>query len=433
MARILIYTSPARGHLYPVIGAALELQGRGHVVHVRTLASDVELVRSLGLEAEAIAPGVQAREMDDWRGRNPMESLELAMTTFGDRGLLELDDVSTALDVTQADALLVDTNSWGAQAVAKASGRPWATFQPYFTPLPAPGVPPFGPGLARSASLPGRVRDALLRRLIFSRMDRVAMPAVNEMRRRLGLDPLGSVIDLLMRPPKVFYFTTEALEYPRAQWPPNFRMVGPARWVPPADPPEWLSGISGPLALVTCSTERQSDRGIVEAALAGLPPKGIFVVATSAAYDPKEFSATSIPNCRVERYLSHGPVVARAQVVVCHGGMGITQRALSQGVPVVVVPFGRDQLEVARRVEHAGAGVRLMPRRLNAESLAAAVTKAMAMTDGARRIATEFSAAGGDSAVADEMEALLDSRERTPVIGMPPTEKAFDPAHSTNG
>ena len=238
-------------------------------------------------------------------------------------------------------------------------------------------------------------------------MDRVAIPAVNEMRRRLGLDPLGSVIDLLMRPPKVFYFTTEALEYPRTQWPPNFRMVGPAPWVPPADPPEWLAGISRPIALVTCSTERQSDRGIVEAAIAGLPSKGLFVVATSAAYPAEEFAGVARANCRVERYLSHGPIVERARVVVCHGGMGITQRALSQGVPVVVVPFGRDQLEVARRVEHAGSGVRLMPRRLNAETLAEAVTRAIAKTDGAKRVAAEFAAAGGDSAVADEMEALV--------------------------
>ena len=33
------------------------------------------------------------------------------------------------------------------------------------------------------------------------------------------------------------------------------------------------------------------------------------------------------------------------------GGAGATQKALASGVPVCVVPFGCDQLEVARRVE----------------------------------------------------------------------------------
>ena len=57
--------------------------------------------------------------------------------------------------------------------------------------------------------------------------------------------------------------------------------------------------------------------------------------------------------------LNVAAVLDRAVCVVCHAGMGITQKALAHGVPVVAVPFGRDQPEVARRVEVAGAGVRL--------------------------------------------------------------------------
>ena len=123
-----------------------------------------------------------------------------------------------------------------------------------------------------------------------------------------------------------------------------------------------------------------------------------------------EFAGATTPNCRVERYLSHGPIVECARVVVCHGGMGITQRALSQGVPLVIVPYGRDQLEVARRVEHAGAGVRLMSRRLNAESLAVAVKKAVSMSHGAKTIADAFAAADADRAVADGLEEVLEGR-----------------------
>lgn len=65
-----------------------------------------------------------------------------------------------AVSEFRPDALLVDTNSWGAQTVAEASGVPWAVFQPYFTPLPARGVPPFGPGFRRADSLLGRARDS---------------------------------------------------------------------------------------------------------------------------------------------------------------------------------------------------------------------------------------------------------------------------------
>jgi hypothetical protein len=45
------------------------------------------------------------------------------------------------------------------------------------------------------------------------------------------------------------------------------------------------------------------------------------------------------------------------------------QKALARGVPVCAVPFGRDQLEVARRVEVAGAGTRLPASRLSPDHL----------------------------------------------------------------
>jgi UDP:flavonoid glycosyltransferase YjiC (YdhE family) len=41
--------------------------------------------------------------------------------------------------------------------------------------------------------------------------------------------------------------------------------------------------------------------------------------------------------------------------------MGTVTRALAAGVPLVCIPMGRDQLDVAARVVHTGAGVRLRP------------------------------------------------------------------------
>jgi UDP:flavonoid glycosyltransferase YjiC (YdhE family) len=61
-------------------------------------------------------------------------------------------------------------------------------------------------------------------------------------------------------------------------------------------------------------------------------------------------------------------VLDRAACAVTHGGMGATQKALAHGVPVCVVPFGRDQLEVARRVRTAGAGA-FETRLLNRQKL----------------------------------------------------------------
>jgi UDP:flavonoid glycosyltransferase YjiC (YdhE family) len=84
--------------------------------------------------------------------------------------------------------------------------------------------------------------------------------------------------------------------------------------------------------------------------------------------------------------------------------MGATQKALTHGVPVCVVPFGRDQFEVARRVEVARCGTRVPAKNLSAERLRARVREAMTMTDGARRVAEGFAATGGVAHGADLFE-----------------------------
>jgi UDP:flavonoid glycosyltransferase YjiC (YdhE family) len=108
----------------------------------------------------------------------------------------------------------------------------------------------------------------------------------------------------------------------------------------------------------------------------------------------------------VETFVSHGPILEVAACMVCHGGMGVTQKALSAGVPVCAVPFGKDQPEVARRVEVARAGVRLPASRLNPTRLREAVRAAMTMRDGAARIARAFAATHAGPAAADALERL---------------------------
>jgi len=153
---------------------------------------------------------------------------------------------------------------------------------------------------------------------------------------------------------------------------------------------------------VTSSSEFHDDRALVAAALEGLRDENVMVVATTPAMDPRSFAIP--PNARVLRYAAHGPLLPRAVCVVSHGGMGITQKALAAGVPVCVVPFGRDQLEVARRVERCGAGVWLRRRALDPERLRDSVRAAAANRAGALRVAAAFRTAGGATAAADAVE-----------------------------
>jgi UDP:flavonoid glycosyltransferase YjiC (YdhE family) len=374
MARFLAYTSPARGHLYPIVPTLLELRRRGHEVHVRTLASEVAALGPLGLSAEPIDPAIEARRLDDWAGGAPPERLANALRTFADRAVHEIPDLQRAIARVEPDALLVDVTTAGAAALAEAGPLPWAQSIPFFEHICA-----FG-------------------------RNEAGIEALNGPRRRLGLAPLAGAAEI-WRAPLHLYYTAPPFAGEEPDLPPSFRMVGPGIWEPPAAPPAWLEKVEGPLVLVSASSEFQRDDALIETALAALRTEAVHVVVTSAAHDPQRFDAP--PNATLVRWAPHGPLLARASCVVCHGGMGITQKALAAGVPVCVVPFGRDQFAVAETVARAGAGTRVLPGELDAASLRAAVREAMTMRAGAERIAAGFARAGGPAAAAGALEALL--------------------------
>jgi len=404
MARILCYTSPGRGHLFPVVPILLELQRRGHEVVLLTLRDEVARVASAGLCARPIAAAIEDISHDDWGTSSPVAALDRAVRVFAARGAHEVDDLEGAIRVERPDALLVDFNCWGAAAVAERSGVPWALFLPYFLPWRLPGIPPFGPGLAPRRDLWGGFRDGLMTRLLLRVLDR-NLPLLNGLRRRVGVPSLLHMDEIGRAAPRILYFTAEPFEYPCPERPKSVVMIGPTSWEPPSTLPESVARVDRPVVLATCSTEYQADGVVVSAALEALAGEEVFVVATTASADPASFRVPG--NALVERFVPHGPLLERAVCVVCHGGMGITQKALAAGVPVCVVPFGRDQFEVARHVEVAGAGVSLKAKALTPERLRNSVRAARSRKPGAERIAQAFRAAGGAPRGADELEMLL--------------------------
>jgi MGT family glycosyltransferase len=405
MARILAYTSPARGHLFPLTPILDELSHRGHEISMRTLASQVALMQGRGFDTRPIDERVEAIEIDDWRAGNPQAALHRTVRRFLDRAEYDGPDLRQAIADERPDALLVDINSWGGLAAAEAWGGPWATFCPYPMFLRSKDVPPFGPGLAPARGPIGRLRDRVLRPIVLGTIERRMLPALNDVRNQTGLSPLARVDDLYLRPPLVIYMTAEPFEYPRSDWPESIVMVGPCEWDPPAEPPRWLDEITAPIVLVTTSSEFQDDGRLVQASLDGLAEEPFTIVATLPVGNPAGFHAPA--NARVERFIPHAAVLDRAVCAVTHAGMGATQKALARGVPVCAVPFGRDQFEVARRVEIAGAGSRLRASRLSPGRLRLKVREALTRTAGAKRVAEGFAAAGGPRAAADAFEARL--------------------------
>ncbi len=405
MTTYLAYTSPAAGHLFPLVPGLLELSRRGHDVHVRTDPGLVAGLRRAGLGAGPVDPRIAAIRPGGADGGN---GLREAYGALLGRAALDGPDLERALAETGAGVVLVDVLAYGAAIAAERSGVPWALTLPSLLPLPGPGIPPYGLGLAPARGPLGRLRDRLGWRLVERAYARALLPGLNELRGGAGLKPLASPLDLFAGPDGVLVLTGPPLEYPRPEPPPNVSFLGACSWDPPgAVPgrPAYLDEDGDPWVLVTCSTDYQGDESLAAVAIEALRNEPVRVLVTLA----DAARAASLPqaaNARVERFVPHGPVLERAAAVVCHGGMGIVQKALAAAVPVVAVPFGRDQPEIARRLRECGAGQVLPRRHLRPNRLRATVRAAIADRAGAVAAAAAIGTGDPPAAFADRCEEL---------------------------
>lgn len=409
MATILAYTSPALGHMLPISAVLAELASRGHSVHLRTLSSAVEIGRRLGFDTAAIDPRIEAIELGDWQATNPREALRIGVAAFGRRAGYEVGDLTAAVAAVRPDGVLVDINCSGALCTAEAGSLPWASFWPYTPALRSPGVPPFGLGLKPMSGIVGRARDAAIAAVVTRSLERIMVPPINAVRKTVGLAPVATMEEFYRRSPLMLLASGKPFQYPHTDWGSTVQMIGPCVLDPPgAETPDWLAAIDRPIVLVTTSSEKQADGALVETAIAALADEPVHVVATMPAGRPAILPAAS--NATVCEFVPHTLVLDRAVCAITHGGMGATQKALSFGVPVCVVPFGRDQLEVARRVEVANCGTRLPAGQLSPARLREKVRQAMTMSAGARRVAAEFQDTGGPGRGADLIEGRLGAR-----------------------
>jgi MGT family glycosyltransferase len=387
-----------------MMDVALELGSREYDVVVQTLAGEKETVEAEGLRHRAISPSIEALPLEDYLEGNPVTQFRSAFRTWLARAPYEITDLRESLETVQPDMLIVDVNTWGAAAFAEARRKPWVMFMPYCLPIPSPDTPAFGPGFGPPRHVLHRLRDRFVDGLV-RRSVRGEIRGLNRIRAELGIPTLSAFDEVFTRPDLLLYRTAEAFDYPRKNWPDNILPIGPGLWAPPSEVPDWIDALPSPRILVSVSTEKQNDGAIIDTALRALAEENASIIITTAALDPQQFHAPR-ENVRITRFLSHAAIVHKMDLVITHGGMGSTQRALAAGVPVCVIPCGRDQSETARRVEISGAGSMLPLNRLDAQRLRQAVGEAMKRKEGAERIARAFAEAGGAARAVEAMNSL---------------------------
>ncbi len=295
--------------------------------------------------------------------------------------------VSTALlpDLRDAapDLVVSDVITVGGGMAAERLGIPWVELSPHPLYLPSKGLPPIGSGLAAGTGLRGRVRDAVLRAMTAPALRKGTVQR-GEARVSVGLpfDDPGPAARMVA--------TLPALEVPRPDWPSNAHVVGPLVWEPADDVLEPPPG-DGPLIVLAPSTASTGAGGMLATAIDALDGLGVRLLVTVF-----EAPDMDLPDWVRAGFGRQDAMLADASALICGAGHGVLAKGLLTGVPLVTVPGGGDQWEVANRVARQGSGLLLRPLTVGA------------LRDGVRRVLDDPSfaaaarrAAAGVADVAD--------------------------------
>jgi MGT family glycosyltransferase len=184
--------------------------------------------------------------------------------------------------------------------------------------------------------------------------------------------------ELLESADLVLHATDQVFDYSFANLPSRHHYVGPLGiWEPPQERPTYLDESGDPWILVSISSQRQDDIQLAQASVEALADQPFRVLVTlGPEHDPSELAGHP-RNARVEKTVSHSAVLERAQLLVGHAGHGTVMKALWNGKPMVLIPWGRDQPGVAARAQALGVAEVVPRTAATVESIGTAINRVL--------------------------------------------------------
>lgn len=355
--RVAVVAGPDPGHAFPAIALCRKFAAAGDEPTLLTGVEWLDTARAAGVPAQELL-GLDPTEADDDTDAGAKIHQRAARMAVLNTPVIE----ALAPDLVVSDVI----TACGGLA-AELLGLPWVELNPHPLYRPSKGLPPLGSGLAPGVGLRGRARDTVMRALT-ARSWREGLRQRARARTGIGLpaDDPGPLRRLIA--------TLPALEVPRPDWPVEAVLVGPLHFeptsqvlpVPPGD---------GPVVLVAPSTASTGERGVAEIALDALTPGEVLPDGARVVVSRLSGADGPVPPWAAVGLGRQDELLTRADVVICGGGHGMVAKTLLAGVPMVVVPGGGDQWEIANRVVRQGSAQLVRP--LTAEALATAVREVL--------------------------------------------------------
>jgi UDP:flavonoid glycosyltransferase YjiC (YdhE family) len=355
--RVAVVAGPDPGHAFPALALCLRFLAAGDSPTLLTGTEWLDTARSAGVDAVELV-GLDPTDLDD--------DADAGAKIHQRAARMAVLNVEVLRDLTP-DVVVSDVITACGGLAAELLGIPWIELNPAPLYRPSKGLPPLGSGLAPGVGVRGKLRDAIMRALT-ARSWREGIRQRSAVRVEIGLpatDP-GPLRRLIA--------TLPALEVPRPDWPDEAVVVGPLHFEPTAAVLEVPPG-DGPVVVVAPSTAMTGTRGMAEVALETLRPGEVLPEGARVVVSRLGGPDIDVPPWAVIGLGRQDELLSHADLVICGGGHGMVAKTLLAGVPMVVVPGGGDQWEIANRLVRQGSAQLVRP--LEADALAAAVTEVL--------------------------------------------------------
>jgi MGT family glycosyltransferase len=410
--KILIASTPATGHLNPLLAVGCILIAEGHEVAFLSGSALRSRIEDIGAKFHALPEGADFDGRDfasvapevksiqpgpDWL-RVAMERIFVDTVPAQHKGLQQV------LEEFPADVIIGDDMLFGVlpMLLGPVSKRPpimlcgtsilhWHREDgaPHFA-----GLPP---------AITKEQRDHYA--AIYREHDRVIYQPVadrlNRILKTMGVGPLSmtlfdSVVDLA---DAYLQLTVPGFEFPR-DIPSSVHFVGTPPMIPKQAPlPSWARALDGSrkVVLVTQGTLANHNFGLlIGPTLAALADEPDLLVVATAGGRPIDAIPGPIPaNARLASYLPFEWILPKVDVFVTNGGYGSVNQAMSFGIPLVTAGLTEDKADVNARVAWSGVGINLASNEPTPQALREAVRSVLDKPDYRRRaasIAAEFGA-----------------------------------------
>jgi UDP:flavonoid glycosyltransferase YjiC (YdhE family) len=355
--RVAVVAGPDPGHAFPALALCLKFLAAGDTPTLLTGTEWLDAARAAGVDAAELV-GLDPTDADD-----DADAGEKIHRRGARMAVLNL----PGLKGLTPDLIVSDVITTCGGLAAELLGVPWVELSPHPLYRPSTGLPPVGSGLAPGRGVRGRLRDAVLRALS-ARSVRDGVRQRTAARAEIGLpaaDP-GPLRRLIA--------TLPALEVSRPDWPAEAVVVGPLHFEPTSAVLDIPEG-HGPVVVVAPSTATTGTRGVAELALETLIPGTTLPVGSRVVVSRLGGQDVLVPPWAALGLGRQDVLLTRADLVICGGGHGMVSKTLQAGVPMVVVPGGGDQWEIANRIVRQGSAVLVRP--LTGEALTAAVDEVL--------------------------------------------------------